>query len=64
MKNVTKRININLTNREQTALKELQHEMSTRGCNMNQSDIIREAIVSYCNKITGYRFANEWQMKQ
>lgn len=64
MKNVTKRININLTEREQTALEALQHEMSTRGWNMNQSDIIREAIVSYCHKMTGYTFANEWQMKQ
>lgn len=64
MKKVTKRININLTDREQTALEALQHEMNTRGWNMNQSDIIREAIESYCHKMTGYTFANEWQMKQ
>lgn len=64
MKNVTKRININLTEREETALEALQHEMTTRKWNMNQSDIIREAIIEYCHKITGYTFTNEWKKKQ
>ena len=60
---VTKRMNINLTDRELTALKCLEHEMINRNWKMNASDIIREAIVYYCMKETGYTFANEWKPK-
>lgn len=61
---VTKRINVNLTDRELTALKCLEHEMKNRNWKMNTSDIIREAIVYYCMKETGYTFANEWKPKE
>ena len=61
---VSKRINVNLTDREIVALEELQDEMTTRGWNMNQSDIIREAIVAYCMANTGKVFANEWKLKE
>lgn len=50
---VAKRINVNLTEREVYALKRLQDEMTTRGWKMSQSDIIREAIASYCTMNTG-----------
>lgn len=61
---VEKRININLTDRELVALKCLKDEMVTRNWKMTTSDIIREAIVYYCMKETGYAFANEWKPKE
>lgn len=60
---IEKRINVNLTDREITALECLNHEMTTRNWKMTTSDIIREAIVYYCMKETGYTFANEWKPK-
>ena len=60
---VTKRVNVNLTDREMVALERLQEEMIMRNWNMNQSDIIREAIVYYCTAQTGATFANEWKLK-
>lgn len=60
---ITKRVNVNLTDREITALNRLQEEMIMRNWNMNQSDIIREAIVYYCEKQCGVTFANEWKLK-
>lgn len=61
---IAKRININLTDREQVALESLEHEMANRGWKMTTSDIIREAIVNYCEKETGYTFANEWKLRE
>lgn len=61
---IKKRININLTDREQVALESLEHEMTNRGWKITTSDIIREAIVHYCEKETGYTFANEWKLKE
>lgn len=61
---VSKRININLTDREIVALERLQDEITTRNWKMNQSDIIREAIVYYCMRETGAVFANEWKPKE
>lgn len=63
MKNVTKRVNVNLTDREITALERLQEEMVMRNWNMNQSDIIREAIAYYCTAQCDVTFANEWKLK-
>ena len=63
MKNAIKRININLTDREITALDTIKKEMAARGYSTTTSDIIRDAICSYCTKTTGYIFANEWQIK-
>ena len=63
MKNVTKRININLTDREITALGAIKDEMINRGWSGNTSDIIRDAIATYCTQVTGYTFANEWSIK-
>lgn len=60
---VEKRVNINLTDRELVALECLKDEMVTRNWKMTTSDIIREAIVNYCMKETGYTFANEWKPK-
>lgn len=61
---IAKRININLTDREQVALESLEQEMANRGWEMTTSDIIREAIVNYCEKETGYTFANEWKLRE
>lgn len=61
---ITKRFNVNLTDREQVALENLKHEMMNRGQKMTTSDIIREAIVYYYEKETGYTFANEWKLKE
>lgn len=61
---IEKRMNINLTDRELTALEYLKDEMVTRNWKMTASDIIREAIVYYCMKETGYTFANEWKPKK
>ena len=63
MKNTVKRININLTDREITALEAIKSEMIMKGYSANTSDIIRNAICSYCTKTTGYVFANEWKIK-
>ena len=63
MKNMTKRININLTDRELTALEHIKDEMATRGYSTNTSDIIRDAICAYCTQTTGTVFANEWKIK-
>ena len=60
---IEKRININLTDRELVALECLKDEMVTKNWKMSTSDIIREAIVYYCMKETGYTFANEWKPK-
>lgn len=61
---IAKRININLTDREQVALENLEQEMANRRWKMTTSDIIREAIVNYCEKETGYTFANEWKLRE
>ena len=63
MKNAIKRININLTDRELTALEAIKDEMINRGWSGNTSDIIRDAIAAYCTQVTGYTFANEWSIK-
>lgn len=63
MKNITKRININLTDREITALGAIKDEMINRGWSGNTSDIIRDAIAAYCTQVTGYTFTNEWSIK-
>lgn len=60
---IEKRINVNLTDRELTALECLSDEMKTRNWKMTTSDIIREAIVCYCMKETEYTYANEWKPK-
>ena len=61
---ITKRFNVNLTDKEQIALESLERKMISRGQKMTTSDIIREAIVYYCEKETGYTFANEWKLKE
>lgn len=50
---ITKRFNINLTQKEERALEFLTKEYANRNWKGNQSDIIREAIVSYCKECTG-----------
>lgn len=61
---ITKRFNVNLTDREQAALESLEHKMMNRGQKMTTSDIIREAIVYYCEKETGYTLTNKWKLKE
>lgn len=56
-------MNINLTDRELTALEAIKDEMTLRGWSGNTSDIIRDAIAAYCTQVTGYTFANEWNLK-
>lgn len=63
MKNIIKRTNINLTDRELTALEATKKELEKDGWNGNTSDIIRDAIAAYCTQVTGYTFANEWSIK-
>ena len=63
MKNVTKRININLTEKEITPLGAIKDEMINQRWSGNTSDIIRDAIAAYCTQVTGYTFANERSIK-
>lgn len=50
---VEKRININLTQKEINALENLKDEWTTRNRNYIMSDVIREAINFYAEKMTG-----------
>lgn len=56
---ITKRFNINLTEKEQTALENLTEEYKNRNWKANTSDIIRDAIVYYNEKMTDYKIAAE-----
>lgn len=56
---ITKRFNINLTEKEQAALKNLTEEYTNRNWKANTSDIIRDAIVYYSEKMTDYKIAAE-----
>lgn len=53
---IVKRININLTEKEIKALSILEDEMEARNTPESMSDIIRDAILSYCNKEVGTNF--------
>lgn len=50
---ITKRFNINLTQKENDALENLTEEYANRNWKANTSDIIRDAIVYYSEKMTG-----------
>lgn len=50
---VVKRFNVNLTIKEERALKLLEEEYINKGLGGNRSDIIRDAIIEYCRKCTG-----------
>lgn len=52
-KQTVRRININLTEKEEEALRNLKDEWTTRGWKPVEGDIIREAIKDYCKKQTG-----------
>lgn len=56
---ITKRININLTEKEQAALENLTEEYANRNWKANTSDIIRDAIVYYSEKMTEYKIEPE-----
>ena len=56
---ITKRFNINLTEKEQTALENLTEEYANRNWKANTSDISRDAIVYYSEKMTDYKIAAE-----
>lgn len=56
---ITKRFNINLTDKEQAALENLTEEYENRNWKANTSDIIRDAIVYYSEKMTEYKIAAE-----
>lgn len=56
---ITKRFNINLTKKEQAALENLTEEYANRNWKTNTSDIIRDAIVYYSEKMTDYKIAAE-----
>lgn len=49
---ITKRFNINLTKAENNALENLKEEYANQNWKANTSDIIRDAIVYYSEKIT------------
>lgn len=50
---VVKRINVNLTIKEERALELLEEEYANRNWKANTSDIIREGIIKYCKECTG-----------
>lgn len=56
---ITKRFNINLTNKEQAALENLTKEYENQNWKASTSDIIRDAIVYYSEKMTDYKIAAE-----
>ena len=56
---ITKRININLTEKEQAAMENLTEEYANRNWKANTSDIIRDAIVYYSEKMTEYKIEPE-----
>lgn len=56
---ITKRFNINLTEKEQAALENLTEEYANRNWKANTSDIIRDAIIYYSEKMTDYKITEE-----
>lgn len=52
-KQTVKRFNINLTKLEEDALENLTEEYANRNITGNTSDIIRDAILFYSEKMTG-----------
>ena len=56
---VVKRFNVNLTKKENDALENLTEEYSNRNWKANTSDIIRDAIVYYSEKMTEYKIEPE-----
>lgn len=56
---VVKRFNVNLTKAEKDALENLTEEYANRNWKANTSDIIRDAIVYYSEKMTDYKIAAE-----
>lgn len=54
-KQSVKRVNVYLTNRELDAIERLMEEVENRKLDMNMSDVIREAINDYAEKITGFK---------
>ena len=56
---VVKRFNVNLTKKENDALENLTEEYANRNWKANTSDIIRDAIVYYSERMTDYKIAAE-----
>ena len=56
---VVKRFNVNLTKKENDALENLTEEYANRNWKTNTSDIIRDAIVYYSEKMTEYKIEPE-----
>ena len=56
---VVKRFNVNLTKKENDALENLTEEYANRNWRVNTSDIIRDAIVYYSEKMTEYKIEPE-----
>lgn len=56
---VVKRFNVNLTKKENDALENLTEEYANRNWKANTSDIIRDAIVYYSEKMTEYKIEPE-----
>lgn len=56
---VVKRFNVNLTKKENDALENLAEEYANRNWRSNTSDIIRDAIVYYSEKMTEYKIEPE-----
>nr|DAH86073.1 MAG TPA: hypothetical protein [Microviridae sp.] len=57
-KQVEKRINVNLTAKELYALEAIEDELENRCTPAKTSDIIRNAILSYCKALTGLDYSN------
>lgn len=56
---VVKRFNVNLTKKENDALENLTEEYTNRNWKANTSDMIRDAIVYYSEKMTEYKIEPE-----
>lgn len=56
---IVKRFNVNLTKKENDALENLTEEYANRNWKANTSDIIRDAIVYYSEKMTEYKIEAE-----
>lgn len=56
---VVKRFNVNLTKKENDALENLTEEYANRNWKTNTSDIIRDAIIYYNEKMTEYKIEAE-----
>ena len=59
MKATIKRINVNLTQEEVTALAAIEEEYVTRGWKYNEAEVVRDAIKIHAQKEAGSRLKKQ-----